>query len=214
MRKIKVIISLLLIFTIYLGINYSIVYASFADFDDKTAEQQTQKLEEKQKKELENIQNKSKNNYLDSLEVVGYKLEPEFDKQIQEYKINGEIKDSKITIKAKANDSKAKVSGIGEVKVSGNSTRIDVTAESGTVRTYIIKFSEEKEKSTEENTQESISNIETENFETETVEPEKNNENKSNVQYGWYIIGGIIILLIIVLIVIIVVSKKKNGKHF
>ncbi len=232
MKKIiGIIISLILL---VVSINYTRVYASpnsskgFADFDDKKAEQESQTQMEEQEKEIENSKDKSNNNYLESLSVENYELEPAFDKQTQEYTIKGKVKDSKITINAKASDSKAKISGNGKVELKGDSIRIDVTAESGTVRTYIIKCSDKEEdsdKETSENENQQNSNTiedtteipEEQEDEIETIsnieeQSEPSNENNNII---WYIVGGIIILIIVL---IIIFNKKnnvrKNGKHF
>lgn len=117
------------------------VYGSFADFDDETADKQAN--EELKEQEAEDAKNagKSSNNYLTQLSVVGYKITPEFDKQVINYSIEDEITESSIEINAIADDSRATVTGAGKVELQSgeNNLRIDVTAENGVARTYFIK---------------------------------------------------------------------------
>ena len=88
----------------------------------------------------------SKNNNLSSLEIEGYKLEPEFDKDKLEYTITLPKETYKIKLNAKTEDSKASVSGIGEITlVDGeNKLEVKVTAENGNVKTYVIKATVEE----------------------------------------------------------------------
>ena len=99
-----------------------------------------EQLTNQQKAESENA-NKSSNNYLSSLEVEGYRLLPEFDKQIQEYTLDSDTKEDNVTIKAIADDKRANITGTGNIKLQTgeNNLRVDVSAENGTVRTYFIK---------------------------------------------------------------------------
>lgn len=80
----------------------------------------------------------SKNNYLSSLKVEGYELEPKFDKNTLEYKIKVDQSVEKINISAKTEDSEASVNGDGEVNLSlgENTIEIKVTAENGNDRKY------------------------------------------------------------------------------
>lgn len=88
----------------------------------------------------------SKNNNLFSLEIEGYKLEPEFNKDKLEYTITLPKETYKIKLNAKTEDSKASVSGIGEITlVDGeNKLEVKVTAENGNVKTYVIKATVEE----------------------------------------------------------------------
>lgn len=88
----------------------------------------------------------SKNNNLSSLEIEGYKLEPEFNKDKLEYTITLPKETYKIKLNAKTEDSKASVSGIGEITlVDGeNKLEVKVTAENGNVKTYVIKATVEE----------------------------------------------------------------------
>ena len=75
------------------------------------------------------------------MEVEGYRLLPEFDKQIQEYTLDSDTKEDNVTIKAIADDKRANITGTGNIKLQTgeNNLRVDVSAENGTVRTYFIK---------------------------------------------------------------------------
>ena len=138
-NKVKIFISLIVLMLIMLIMNN--VYAGMADFDDKTADAQAnEQLANQEKVESENA-GKSSNNYLKSLEIDGYELSPEFDKQTQEYTLDSDVKEESITIKATPDDERANVTGTGNIKLQTgeNNLRIDVKAESGTVRTYFVK---------------------------------------------------------------------------
>ena len=83
---------------------------------------------------------KSSNNFLTSLTVDGLKLNENFDKETLEYTLTVPAETEKIKINAQVNDSNAKVTGTGEVKVSTGINNFDiiVTAENGSKRTYKI----------------------------------------------------------------------------
>lgn len=137
--KIKVVISLMVLLVIMITMNKS--YAGKADLTDEMSDTlANEQLTNQQKAESENA-NKSSNNYLSSLEVEGYRLLPEFDKQIQEYTLDSDTKEDNVTIKAIADDERANITGTGNIKLQTgeNNLRVDVSAENGTVRTYFIK---------------------------------------------------------------------------
>lgn len=83
----------------------------------------------------------SKNNYLKSLSVDGYTLSPEFNKDTLEYSVELEPETKSIKVNAAKEDSKATLTGTGDIEVSEgeNTINVVVTAQNGTVRTYIIK---------------------------------------------------------------------------
>ena len=138
-RKLKyfIRIALMLLMASLLVVNSA--FAAYGDFDDETADNLTEQGIASQPVVTVD---KSSNNYLKSLEVEGYVFTPEFDKQTVNYSIEGEIEADKVVIKAEAEDEKATITGIGEVLLQSgdNNLRIDVTAESGTVRTYFVKI--------------------------------------------------------------------------
>ncbi len=236
MKKSRKLIMLIITILVIIGLlNVNKVYADpnsskgFAEFDDEQAEQESQKMLEEQQKELKEAEGKSTNNYLDSLTVEGYELSPKFDKQTIEYKINGNVNDSEINIVATPSDSKAKVEGAGKVKVNGNEFRIDVIAESGTVRTYKIYLSDQinnTEQNNQEEKQEEPKNVE-ENQEEETIEEtsstvqesgklENNNVENTETSFNnlsiiWIVI--LVILAIIIAAVLIRKNRKSKGKH-
>ena len=82
----------------------------------------------------------SKNNYLKSLSVEGYKLSPEFKKDTTTYSLDLPSGVEKITIKATKEDSKASIKGDGKVSVTEgvNKLEIKVTAEDGSTKIYTI----------------------------------------------------------------------------
>lgn len=80
----------------------------------------------------------SSDNTLKSLSVEGYTIEPAFDKETTEYKLTVDESTEKININAIPNDSKASISGTGEVNLSNgeNTFEIKVTAENGNEKIY------------------------------------------------------------------------------
>ncbi len=89
---------------------------------------------------------KSSNNFLTSLTIDGLKLNEDFDKEKLEYTLTIPAETEKIKINAQVNDSNAKVTGVGEVKVSTglNTFEIVVTAENGSKRTYKLNATVEE----------------------------------------------------------------------
>ena len=85
----------------------------------------------------------SKNNDLASLNVSDFDLTPSFDKNVLEYSLEVPEDTKTIKINAKAADSKASISGAGEVEVSEgtNKFKVVVTAENGSEKTYTINVS-------------------------------------------------------------------------
>ena len=83
---------------------------------------------------------RSKDNNLKSLSVSAGILSPKFSANTTSYKVNLPADATSIEIKASANDSKAKVSGVGTKKVQAGENKINivVTSEYGTTKTYTI----------------------------------------------------------------------------
>ena len=84
---------------------------------------------------------KNPNNWLKSLSVDGYSLTPSFNvNKDQEYSIIVDATTESIVIKGTTVNSKATISGIGTVKIAKGTNRlqINVKAENGDVRTYIL----------------------------------------------------------------------------
>ena len=212
----KKIIKFLIVFciTTIFYINFYNVYGSFADFTDGDARNQTEKMEQEQNKKFDTL--KSNNNYLSSLSVEGYELSPEFDKQTLEYTLNKEIKESEINIKAIANDSKATVTGTGNIKINKNQNkfRIDVTAESGTVRTYIIKITQDDNSSTITNEDENttINDMQTTLTDRTIINKIENQEEDNKIDSNKKIIIGIIFFVLTLIVIMTVITKKKRKK--
>ena len=80
----------------------------------------------------------SKDNYLKSLSVEGYKID--FNKDVLEYNIEVENLVDSVNVKALVNHETAtyEVEGNTKLSVGTNSVKVKVTSESGDVRTYII----------------------------------------------------------------------------
>lgn len=79
-------------------------------------------------------------NTLKSLEIENYQIDPTFNKDTTEYKLEVDESVEKINIKATANSGKAEVSGIGEKNLSQgeNTIEVKVTAENGNEKIYKI----------------------------------------------------------------------------
>ncbi len=84
---------------------------------------------------------RSKENALSSLSVNNGSLSPKFSANTTKYSVNLDGNQTKITIDAKAKDSKAKVSGTGEkdLKVGKNTFVVKCVAENGSTRNYTIE---------------------------------------------------------------------------
>lgn len=177
------------------------VYASFAEMDDATSDKQrNEQLQEQERQDKENF-GKSSNNYLKGLSIKGLKLTPEFDKQTIDYTIEGELDADSIEISADLDDSRAKVSGTGTIKLKPgeNNIRVDVTSENGIVRTYNIKVIRKGQETTTENTEVAENTVET------TATPvQKSNNPKTLITIG---------IVIAVLIVLYLLANKSKGKR-
>lgn len=84
----------------------------------------------------------SRNNNLSSLSVEGADLSPSFNKNITEYQATLPVDTTKAKIIATAQDSKASITGAGEVDVVDGINKIEiiVTAEHGEKKKYIINL--------------------------------------------------------------------------
>ncbi len=84
----------------------------------------------------------SPNNVLKSLTVSGYSLTPTFSYYTEKYSLVVENDVKSINISATAMDSKAKVTGTGNVSLNEgiNEIKITVTSESGTARDYVVSI--------------------------------------------------------------------------
>jgi len=82
----------------------------------------------------------SKNNNLKSISVDGYEITPTFKKDVLEYSVELPSNVESIKVSASVEDSKARVSGTGEISVSEGENKIElvVTAENGSTKTYTI----------------------------------------------------------------------------
>ena len=82
----------------------------------------------------------SKNNYLANLEVEGYTLTPQFDKDVLEYNLDLEYGTESINIIADLEDRRSSIDGDGQITLSQgmNSIKVVVTAENGSTRIYVI----------------------------------------------------------------------------
>jgi len=95
---------------------------------------------------------KSSDATLKSLSVSGYTLSPAFSANTTTYNVSVPADATIAKIEGSANDSKAKVSGLGNITLKDGSTTatVKVTAEDGTIKTYTINFIKEEPKTEEE----------------------------------------------------------------
>ena len=176
-------------------------FAGMADWDDKTADEESKNLLQEQEKEHSEIENKSSNNYLESLKVEGHEFT--FNKQTINYDI-GEVEEKTINIEAILEDEKATVNGAGkvELKEGENDIRVDVISESGTTRTYHIKAVYKSNNKTEDVNSNVITNNEV-NAETKINDEEQIKEDNNIL-----ILVGIVAVIII--IVFLAIKQKKR----
>lgn len=160
-----------------------------------------------QKEEIPKVNNSSVNNtptikssnaLLKSLTVENYDIK--FDTYLLEYTLEVEENINSLSIKAETEDGKAsyKVVGAEDLKANGNKFTVEVTAENGSQKTYIINTKMKEKKSEKEK---SVAQVE---------EPKKEEAkvNKKFLLYLGILFGGIILIVIIGFII----SKIKNRK--
>ena len=83
--------------------------------------------------------NRSSNNYLKNLNISNGEFK--FDKKVNEYAVTVKNEVENINVTGEVEDSKSKVTGLGNYKLKEgiNNITIKVTAETGSVRTYTLK---------------------------------------------------------------------------
>lgn len=204
MKKLNKVINIFIIMFIIVLINYGVVFADpnsskgFLSYTEEQAEEERQELIKAQENSNTIAEVKSTNNYLKELSVDGYKITPNFDKQTVNYELKKEVKADSIVIKAEADDEKSTVTGAGKIALNDgeNEIKIDVTSESGTVRSYYIK-AVKKANETSENKE---------------VEKEEKKEDKEDVQKGRNNIPVIILCGILIIFILVVIVKKIRHK--
>ena len=143
----------------------------------------------------------SKDFTLKSLEVAGYKLVQKddetkgFDPEVKTYVLTVPFSVEKLDIKAEVNDANAtvEISEAELVYVGTNITKIVVTAENGSKRTYKIY---------------------TTRLAPEDEGEDNNTDAPAEEGLGWWlwvIIGGAVLLLALIIIIIIIILKKKKN---
>lgn len=162
--------------------------SGYADFTEEEAAQIQEEYEKtKNNTTAEDYIEKSSNNYLKSLNVEGYNLEPEFKRENDTYTIYIKNREdvTNLNITAEADDESAKIDGIGTVQITPeqNSININVTAENGNLKIYKIN-----------------------------IQNGENEENKEKIQIAGINIEYIIAIVIIIFIVIFI-SVLKNRRR-
>ena len=207
--KMKYLINVLILLLVFILMFSNICWAtSWAELGDEEADKQTeQELEKQQKEDKENL-GKSSNNFLSSLKIEGYKLEPDFDKQVINYTINVE-KGKTIYIEAIPEDERAKVSGAGsiEIKEDGNNINIVVKAENGVERTYFIKTSNQADTNINKTENNSVN----EEYMVETTSNKIVEEKEEKTKDKAFLIA--VILIVFIFLLILFPKKKKNKKR-
>ena len=208
LNKLKIIFIEILILLISIS---TICFASMAEWSDEEADAQSNEEQKIQQQQDTQNAGKSSNNYLQSIEVEGYEISPEFDKQTIDYTIK-DVDKEYIEISATAEDSRAIVTGTGkiELKPGENEIIISVKAENGVERAYVLKINnisnDAKSKDVSNSNEEIVANvINTENSEIHST---NNNTKISNKN-----IITLCIILIVIIAIIILLPKKKKGKH-
>ena len=117
--------------------------AGYADFTEEEAAEREKAYEESKNNTVtaEYYVGKSSDNYLKSLNIEGYNLEPNFNRQNDTYTIYvGDRNINTFNVTAEADNENAKVEGIGTVSITPeeNVINIQVTAENGNLKVYTI----------------------------------------------------------------------------
>lgn len=220
----------ILLISVIVSLFFMISQISFAgimaDVTDSDAENLSEKQMEEQNKTYVDPIGKSSDNFLESLSVEGYTLTPEFDKQTINYEIKEKVKSNEITINAKAENDKAKVTNIGKISLTSgeNNIKVDVTAENGVMRSYFINVKTDESASGENSTNEmqqddwlapneeqyeeesNLYSIDGTNANSTIISP-----NKSKMDSK--LIIAIVIVVIIILLFILLKRSKKESKH-
>lgn len=162
--------------------------SGYADFTEEEAAQRQEEYEKtKNNTTAEDYIEKSNNNYLKSLSIEGYNLEPEFKRENDTYTIYIKNREdvTNLDITAEADNESAKIDGIGTVQITPeqNSININVTAENGNLKIYKINIQEGENEESKEKTQ--IAGI--------------------NIEY--------IVAIVIILFIIIFISVLKNKRR-
>lgn len=120
--------------------NGQTAYVSSDYLDTKNPIDTEKEQEPEEEEEKENEEEKSNVKTLKSLTVERFTLEPEFDPNITEYSLTVGADVEKLDIGVIAEDPKSTVEIVGnnELLIGENTVNVKVTAEDGTVRTYII----------------------------------------------------------------------------
>lgn len=191
------------------------VYGSPADYTDEDADRDVQKLIQEHNNEFDS--KKSENNYLSKLSVKGGTLSPDFERQTLNYSLKLKNNINEIEIVAETDNKNAKINGSGKIDISNvTECKVEVIADSGTVRTYIIKIIKDGEDNQNISTEEgNISEDNEEKFIEKTVEKMQHIEsnNKKTVDKYRLRIIPIIVLALCILIIIVFNRISKKSKH-
>lgn len=112
--------------------------------------EETNNEEQNATNEVEEYVGKSSDNYLKTLEVEGYEMDPKFDMLQDQYTVyipNREQVTS-LNIITETNNDKAKVEGAGKIDITADQevVSINVIAENGNLKVYTLRLEDEKNK--------------------------------------------------------------------
>ncbi|MEE0866221.1 MAG: cadherin-like beta sandwich domain-containing protein [Clostridia bacterium] len=215
MKKIIYIVLEVVIFMFILSLN-ELVYgvgrivdipippdsSGYTDFSSEDGEKLVEEYKEEQEKNnitAEQYLGKSNNNFLNNLEIEGFKISPEFDSKVNEYTVDlNNTPIEKLNIIAQTEDENATIKGDGQIKIGEeNIININVIAENGNLNVYTINL---KNKVIIENKQLN-----------DTQEKEKTEQENNIKQYEIPII--IAIIFIFTILIFILIKNFSKGRH-
>ena len=169
---------------------YDTIGYIYLDAAPKNVSTETTKVKTTTTKKITTTVAKSNNNFLSNIIVSNGNII--FDKNTLEYNLALENDVDKINIEATAEDSNAKITGVGDYNLSegNNDINLTVTSENGEEKVYILHILRNEKKE-------------------EIISDNKEEKKKDNFVI-YIIIFGFILLLVIILIILKSLKKKKR----
>lgn len=172
-----------------------------ADFTSEDGEKEAEQY--KENKTTNNIREeyikKSGNNYLKNLRVEGYKLEPQFNMQEDEYimYVPDISKVTSLNVIAEPDDIKATTEGTGNISITEdtNIININVIAENGNLKVYTIQIKNQAQNQKQDQTQDQ---------KQDQTQDHKADDNSRDII--------IVIAVIISIIILVGIFKNKKSK--
>lgn len=109
---------------------------------------------------------KSSDATLKELAASGYTLSPNFQSNVTSYTVTVPKDATKVTLTGKVNESHAKVSGLGDITLTGDRTiaNIKVTAEDGTTKTYVVNIVKENDEAPKKDSDATLKSLDISGF--------------------------------------------------